>query len=209
MTTDFLEIDPEISGQKYACLSFVSPETVLKNKELYLIKHFINHLNSELKLNYKDIADKYDDFKYTSEEKLSAQFDETNGFQTSVRGVKIKGVYGTKEEAEKRCARFQKMDTNFNVFIGPVGHWLPWDPSHKYLDNIEGQEYQDEQLNELVKSYQQNSVNRDIFYEERKQEAMKEALKLNEASDPWLDKREAEAEDDNTGKVIDDSIKEI
>ena len=64
MKTDFLSVDKEISGQNYVCLSFISPENVLKNKEIFMVKEFINSLNKELKLDYKDIYSKYEDFKY-------------------------------------------------------------------------------------------------------------------------------------------------
>ena len=30
---DFLEVDKPIPGQNYACLSFVSPENIIKQKE--------------------------------------------------------------------------------------------------------------------------------------------------------------------------------
>ena len=33
---DFLESDDQIRGQNYVCLSFVSPENVLKNKNVFL-----------------------------------------------------------------------------------------------------------------------------------------------------------------------------
>ena len=29
---DYLEVDQEIPGQKYVCLSFLSPESVIQNK---------------------------------------------------------------------------------------------------------------------------------------------------------------------------------
>ena len=41
---DLLDEDKPIAGQKYVCLSFVSPEDILKNKNLFyfekLLKHF-------------------------------------------------------------------------------------------------------------------------------------------------------------------------
>jgi len=77
---DYLSVDPEVPGQKFVCLSFVSPENVLKNKEMYLVKHFIEELNSELKLGYSDIYEKYENFKYRSEMDLSKKFDEENKF---------------------------------------------------------------------------------------------------------------------------------
>lgn len=205
---DYLSVDPEVPGQKFVCISFVSPENVLKDKEMYLVKHFIEELNEELKLDYNDIYEKYENFKYRSEMDLVKKFDEENKFQTSVRGVKIRGVYGTQEEAQMRSSEFQKRDKSFHVFVGPVGHWLPWDPSYRYLDEIEGQEYQDEQLNELVKSYKKNEINKEMFYAERKEEAIKDALKMNENRDPWLDKQEA-LEGETTGTKDEEKVVEI
>ena len=37
---DFLEVDQKIPGQNYVCLSFISPENIIKNKELYNVKYF-------------------------------------------------------------------------------------------------------------------------------------------------------------------------
>ena len=33
---DVLDEDKPISGQKFACISFISPETILKDKNLFL-----------------------------------------------------------------------------------------------------------------------------------------------------------------------------
>jgi hypothetical protein len=200
--TDFLTVDAEVPGQKFVCLSFLSPENVLKNKEMYFVEHFLEKLNSDLKLGYNDIVSKYADFKYANEMELSEKFDSENKFQTSVRGVKIKGTYSTLEEAHKRAGEFQKKDKSFHVFVGAVGHWLPWDPTHKYLDSVEDQEYQEPQLNELMGSYKKNEINKDIFFQERKEEAMKDALLDNEKRDPWLEKREQASLDDATGEPV-------
>jgi len=206
---DFLTVDVEVPGQKFVCLSFVSPENIIKNKELYFIEHFLKELNSDLKLNYNDIFSKYEDFKYKSDMELSEQFDAENNFQTSVRGVKIKGVYGTEAEATKRAGAFQKLDKSFHVFVGQIGHWLPWDPTYKYLDTVDGQEYQEETLNELVQSYKKNEINKEIFFQERKEEQMKDAL-MNTQKDPWLEKRETETlENSEPVEESDDNIKEL
>ena len=38
---DFLNTDTAIPGQNYCCLSFVSPEKVIKNKETFFISEFL------------------------------------------------------------------------------------------------------------------------------------------------------------------------
>ena len=72
---------------------------------------------------------------------------------------------------------------------------MPWDPSYKYLDSIEGQEYQEETLNELIHSYQKNEAQKELFFKERKNEALKQSLlnNMKKDSDPWLDKIEGAA----------------
>ena len=50
-----------------------------------------------------------------------------------------------------------------------------WDPN---ADNIEDEEYLEDELNNLMKEYKKNEINRDIFYEEQKREKLKEAAEL-------------------------------
>ena len=48
---DYLEQDDPIRGQNYACVSFISPEDVIKSKESYVVSAYLNHFierNAEL-----------------------------------------------------------------------------------------------------------------------------------------------------------------
>ena len=38
---DLLDEDDTISGQKFCCISFLSPENIIKNKELFLFQEFL------------------------------------------------------------------------------------------------------------------------------------------------------------------------
>ena len=210
---DFLESDPPIRGQNYVCLSFVSPEKVLENKNLYLVKKYLETLIKEKNIDLNEdylnhIDEKYEDFLYNNKEKVEREFDENNEFKTSVRGVKVRGVYDTIQEAESRAKQFQSIDKYFNVFVGQLGYWLPWDPSP---DSIENQEYGEKDLNELVKKYQENKDAKDKHFRENvdyiKTEAQKKLEKpnvneiesedsietsLNE-KDPWLKQKESQS----------------
>jgi hypothetical protein len=112
------------------------------------------------------------DFKYANEDVIEERFHEAENFQTSVRGVKIRGVYNTIKEAQIRAKVLQRMDPSFHIFVGQVGYWLPWDPT---ADKIENQEYQNGQLNEIVKKYKSNEAKRDEFFEQQKQDIKKQA----------------------------------
>ena len=47
---EYLENDKEIPGQKYCCLSFLSPENVLANKDLYFFTAFVNDYEIQYKI---------------------------------------------------------------------------------------------------------------------------------------------------------------
>jgi|688.fasta_scaffold883219_1 hypothetical protein len=194
-TEDYLEVDTELPNQRFVVLSFISPENVLMKKELYFQSEFLKWLcvqsefleNTVLKnnegktqLNYTNVKEKYDDFMFNNEEQLENQFHEMSDFKTSVRGVKVRGVYGSYREAEVRSKVLQKLHKRDNVFIGQVGYWLPWDPNP---NRIENQEYLEPELNTLMKKYKENSLKRDIYYQEIKEQNMKDSLNKNKSED--------------------------
>ena len=38
---DLMDEDSPIAGQKFACVSFISPETILKQKEMFVFERFV------------------------------------------------------------------------------------------------------------------------------------------------------------------------
>ena len=110
---DFLEVDQKIPGQNYVCMSFVSPENVLRQKELYTVKYFLRDVLNDgaalKKLIENDITfdvvnEMYENFKIIGEKKAHSEFDEQNDFKTSVRGIKIRRTYDTLREAQIRAS---------------------------------------------------------------------------------------------------------
>ena len=198
---DFLDVDQKIPGQNYCCLSFISPENVLKKKDMFMTSHFLTYLlgnelddedqerirqstleelkkvvKSEGGLTYKATEDFYTNWLYTREDKLKDEFNESVDYQTATRGVKIRGTYDTLKEAQVRAKVMQRKDKNFSVFVGQVGYWLPWDPSP---DSVQDQEYQEGQLNQLMGKYKENCEKREDFYEKDKEEKIKKAKEEN------------------------------
>ena len=126
---DYLEEDAPIRGQNFACVSFLSPDKILDDKNVFIFTKFtenfckdVNELFENLKIKYPDeddtfksIADRYrflfnkahmqEEYKYFTDEKseeLDKEFSETVDFQTNVRGFKLRGCYDTMREAQVR-----------------------------------------------------------------------------------------------------------
>ena len=150
---DYLKVDKELPGQNYVCLSFVSPNKVLKQKETFYLHKFLQANAEKYGLDESKVAEEYDNFLYRERTELDKEFDKKVDFQTSIRGLKVRGVFGTYKEAEIRSKVLQRMDDVHHIFIGQVGYWLPWDPEADY---IEKQEFVNSDLNRLMKSYKDN-----------------------------------------------------
>jgi len=145
-----------------------------------LQKLFNKSTDEQVNQNFSLFVDELKDFRYANEDAIEEKFHEENNFQTSVRGIKVRGVYNTLKEAQIRSKVLQRIDPTFHIFVGQVGYWLPWDPN---ADKIENQEYLNSQLNDIVKKYKENENKRDEFYEQQKQEKKKQSLKKKTTSD--------------------------
>ena len=208
---DYLEVDENIPGQNYVCLSFLSPEALIQSKEAFKCVKFLQSYCKDQKLKFDEVYSKYQDFTYKYEDKLQRDFDEQNDFQTSVRGLKVRGVFDTRGAAEDRAKKLSLRDSGFHAFVGQVGYWLPWDPN---ADKVADEVFQDSQLNDMMEKYQENNSSRDIFYEEQKRDkvnaAREEVLKAKaaEAAKKKLEEGEEEEKDPSTEYPIDEPIKE-
>lgn len=216
---DFLEVDSKIPGQNYVCLSFVSPDKILKKKELYKTTKFLDYLmnnqdqivqdirnkmiNKEVAINYDNIEKFYGDWIYSNNESLEADFFELNEYQTTIRGLKVRGVYDTHKEASVRAQVLRRKDPSFNVFVGQVGYWLPWDPE---CEAVPEQEYQEGQLNELVNKYKENLNNRDSMYDQMKNEKIEKAKREVNAKKEVLKSQKEMSIPENTD---DENVKNI
>jgi hypothetical protein len=209
---DLLEEDKPIAGQKFVCVSFVSPEKIVKQKEVFYFQEFLkkwnfsksmekfiqflNFMSFKYKINFEDITkdfqefvkeeqsalrelnieDEFKTFLDQNEQELENAFNIEHNFQTSTRGIKIRGVYPTMEEAELRCKMLRELDPNHDVFVGPVGLWMPWEPEAYKTGRVE---YMEDELNQLMQEKTKNESFAKTAFEQRVKESKKKAIEEN------------------------------
>lgn len=201
---DYLEQDQAIRGQNFVCLSFISPEEILKKKEHFFFEKFINAFtnkatqlindletlfpdkqdqirvfkeNYDMYFNSEKVKDNYHYFVNENNDKLEKDFHELNNFQTSIRGIKVRGTYDTLKEAQVRAEVLRKKENNkFSIYVAQVGCWCPWSPNP---DDISEQEFAETQLNTMMKKYHENLQEKEEFFEKRKDD-MKKRIKEEE-----------------------------
>ena len=228
---DYIEQDDKIRGQNYVCLSFISPEDTLQKKEHFFFEKFIetfskqaNEMMDNLEKQYPEKSDEFRSFKEiyeqyfnhenihevyktfvsNSEEKLEREFYEKNDFNTSIRGIKIRGVYDTIQEAQHRSESLRKKENNkFSIYIAEVGCWCPWSPNP---DDIKDQEFAETELNTLMKSYTENIEKSSEYYLSRKEDLKK---RIENSKNNTIKKENSfdSIEDDEETKPTDEETK--
>ena len=235
---DYLEQDPEIRGQKYVCLSFLSPEDVIRKKDVFFFNKFLGAFSTDVGEFFENTSQKFKDdpviqdmikslkerydyifnvdsldneyefFKRSNISKLEEEYLQMNNFQTTMRGIKVRGVYDTLAEATGRASKIKSFDKAFHVYVAEVGCWCPWSP---YPDEIKDQEFAETQLNTLMKKYQEGQELKDELYRLRKNDMVnkvtmhpEKAAAAGEAEssassdadalekkDPWMERKDA------------------
>lgn len=89
------------------------------------------------------------------------------------KGIKIRGVYDSMEEAQRRCQQIRAFDPHFNVFVGEVGKWLPWDDD---AEKAEDAVYAESKLNDIMRGYKEQQKKAREYNEYRKQVEMERAI---------------------------------
>jgi hypothetical protein len=211
---DLLDEDPAIAGQKFVCLSFISPESVLKKREHYLYEKFVQQwdlsksmekfnefLNfmsfkytldvqktmddyqefvkeeeTKLKADAEVVENDYKTFLDKNEERLNQEFNKKHQFQTSVRGVKIRGVFSTQEESESHCKKLRERDPAHDIYVGQVGVWMPFEPDAYRTGRVE---FLEPELNRLHQEKAANELKAKEAFDERIKQAKRKAIEEN------------------------------
>ena len=211
MEIDLLDEDKPIAEQRFACLSFVSPEKIIKQKDIFCFQEFTkqyhfnktaelltkysNFLSFKYGLNQEEVSEdlkqfsegekeemrenvqeEYDQFLDKNEAKLEEDYANENGFQTSVRGIKVRGVFPTQQEAEMRCKMLREYDPNHDVYVGPVGVWVPFHPDAYKTGKVE---YLEKELNELMHEKNANEEKAKQAFDARVKESKLKAIDEN------------------------------
>ncbi len=222
---DYLDQDPPLRGQGYVCLSFLSPEEIIVKREAFYFNRFLHAVGQDVSNLLDGIATKFgsdadvqetlrilrarysylnkvedldNEFKFFMEKRsvdLDKEFNESVQFRTSVRGIKVRGVYESLPEAINRVEAIKRFDNKHNVYVAEIGCWCPWSPNPEEIKDVK---YAETQLNTLMKSYKDNASVRDEHYQTRKDDLIKAIAERAPKTHSEQTAEEDIAEEDNS-----------
>ena len=165
------------------------------NKSMEKMNQFLNFVSFKYNLTVEDIQKDFKEFVDTEKENLDLsiendyknfidrnedilldEYNKKNKFQTSVRGIKVRGVFPTQEEAELRCKVLRELDPNHDIYVGPVGTWVPFHPEAYKTGKVE---YLENELNNLMHEKQKNQEKAKAQFDQRVKEEKLKAIKEN------------------------------
>jgi hypothetical protein len=142
------------------------------------------------KLQGSSCAGHYKTYCEQNEDELLTQFSKENDFQTTVRGVKVRGSYETLEEGQKRAEWLRKRDPHHSIYVGQVGMWMPFHPDAYKTGRVE---HLENELNTLMHEKMKNETEAKEHFDERvkaaKQKAIEENMSKAEATGNKLTQR--------------------
>lgn len=157
------------SMQNFVCISFLT-KTDTVQQDIDTSKQDVNILNQDIDSNIREnelskdnIKENYDYIKKSKNE-------------NKLVGIKIRGVFDKYDEACEYAKKLQSIDPHFNIYVGEMGKWLPFDADSS---NVQNSEYQNNELNDMMKSYHENQEKANLFHERRKNEMMLSNIKDN------------------------------
>jgi len=101
--------------------------------------------------------------------------------KTDKFGIKIRGAFGTRDEAANHAKRLQREDPTFDIYVVDMFKWLmiPPDPA-----TIEDAHYTNEKLEEIMTKYRENQAQAARMFEERKRDMM--AIRTGPGDMPYI-----------------------
>jgi|TARA_B110000285_G_scaffold233213_1_gene306311 hypothetical protein len=82
-------------------------------------------------------------------------------------GIKIRGSFNTRAEADSHAKRLQKEDATFDIYVVDMYKWLLIPPDAEKIDDVH---YTNDKLEELMQGYKENQAMASKMFEERKRD---------------------------------------
>jgi hypothetical protein len=170
----YMNYDWKVKGMEHF-MAFLSKKYGLKIDDLLTDAAEFGKVRDK-EIRETDLEEQWQVFLLKHEKETQEKYDQKVEFRTNVRGVKVRRVFGSVEEAQVMAKVFQRKYPKDNIYIGKVGCWLPWDPSEHLMPEVE---YAEKELNEMMRRYKENEANKEIFFAEQRQEAIKNQKEEN------------------------------
>jgi hypothetical protein len=94
-------------------------------------------------------------------------------------GMKIRGCFGSHEEAAAHVKKLQAIDGSVDIFLLEVGKWALIPPDSSAVEDVE---YQEKYLQDLMKSYKESQLKAKELFQQRTETVKTQGLESDAAN---------------------------
>jgi DNA repair exonuclease SbcCD ATPase subunit len=179
---DYLTEDPVIQSLKYYCVSFFN------------------------KFNVKQLVENNNEYK---EEIFNDSSKESYSTDENILGFKIRGGFATLEDARAHAKKLSEIDPYHHIYVMEGGKWCAFIMKESDTNNyVEQTEYANDQLNDMMKKYNENQDKAKVYHEFRKNQMVVKNIDENIKNREELLEHTKQELDNCTDKTNRVSIKE-
>jgi len=196
---DYLEQDAPIRGQEFVCISFISPEDEIQNKEIFSFFEFTKNFSRDVDGMLTNLTQKFEETQDNSSKDMikalrerydylfnSQDLEKQYRYFKMVNSDRLEKEYSEKNDFRTNVRGIKVRGVYSNIEeaknraaylkkIDPkspdiyIGQVGCWCPWSPYPEEIQDQEYSETDLNTLMKKYKENEEEKNQHYEQRKQ----------------------------------------
>jgi hypothetical protein len=198
---DYLEVDPEIRGQKFVCVSFVEPPMDrFAHKESFIMERFLAQYSQILYIQFckkhnvtpnpgfvwdtTELYERYVDFKTIEYDSLCKEYEKEEGDPTHMRLFKVRGAFRTYEDAVARCEHLRSLFPGDQLTVSELGSWGPYAPPN--FNDIKDIVYTEDKMQQFMKENLENEDKKRNLEEKRKQKMVSDMKYEMKQNDPVI-----------------------
>ena len=137
-------------------------------------KHMREEDNHLFKHSVSDLLLEYHRYKDDNIVELRSMVNEKYPDECFDRGLKFRGAFSSQTKAQKFAKELFKKDKISNIYVVQGFHWIPFNPPQ---DFIKSQKTPDRRLNDLLWGYRKQQAFAEQFFNERKEELIKDKVR--------------------------------
>ena len=200
----------ELAAQREARISQTNGASALTDNstELNNNSNETNNNSTELNNNSNELNNNSNELAVTSTLQPNLSSQTKKPFDSNFGTIKIRGVFGTYEEAAKHAAILQKTDPYFNIWVGEVGKWLPLDPNPESVKDIK---YYEPKLNEIIGNERERLADIAVVENQRKEDLISMANKstISDASKGESEKKKKKRKRNKKPKITPEELEKL
>lgn len=174
--TDYLEVAPEIGGQKIALVtSFLAPLTQMERRALIYVSEFLKTFSSDLNIDENELVERFLVFKNENNARLRRILFDKYPNRPFEGAFKIHGFFSSQKKVKKYVESLQT-PRKYPLTTVEVGYFSPFNAGREQALSVESA---NRLQNKMARAFEKNRERASRYFNYRRAQDVKKADEIN------------------------------